>query len=118
MADNTLWWQFWNQKTFGTEQARETLLQYTERVYSENDPIELGLMVSAYARHKDDDALRLLSVVDQMVISNDRFAGTLRGLSLIAFQAKCYLDIGQPRRAFLCNRRGVNLAQVMVLFFL
>ncbi|KIW20854.1 hypothetical protein PV08_01432 [Exophiala spinifera] len=113
MADNTLWWQFWNQKTFGTEQARETLLQYTERVYSENDPIELGLMVSAYARHKDDDALRLLSVVDQMVISNDRFAGTLRGLTLIAFQAKCYLDIGQPRRAFLCNRRGVNLAQVM-----
>ncbi|KEF58769.1 uncharacterized protein A1O9_03612 [Exophiala aquamarina CBS 119918] len=109
------WWDHWNQKTFGDTIQHETLTEYAIRVYGENSPTDLGMLVSAFARHTDIDPLRLMSVIDQVVIGDDSYAGTVTGLVLIAFQTKNYLDAGQPRRAFLCNRRGLNLCQLMNL---
>lgn len=110
------WWDHWHQKTFGNAIRHETLTEYAIRVYGENSPADLGMLVSAFARHTDIDPLRLMSIIDQVVIGDDQYAGTLSGLILIAFQTKNYLDAGQPRRAFLCNRRGLNLCQLMVNF--
>lgn len=108
------WWDHWHQKTFGNTVQQETLTEYAFRVYSDNKPTGLAMLISAFARHTDIDAIRYMSVIDQVVIGDDRYAGTLAGLTLIAFQTKNYLDVGQPRRAFLCNRRGLNICQLMV----
>lgn len=108
------WWDHWYQKTFGDTIQHETLVEYAVRVYGESSPTDLGMLVSAFARHTDIDPMRLMSVIDQVVIGDDHYAGTLSGLILVAFQTKNYLDAGQPRRAFLCNRRGLNLCQLMV----
>lgn len=114
LSEGGQWWDHWHQKTFGSTIQHETLTEYAARVYGDNNPTELGMLISAFARHTDIDALRYMSVIDQVVIGDDQYAGTLTGLILIAFQTKNYLDAGQPRRAFLCNRRGLNICQLMV----
>lgn len=114
LSNGGQWWDHWHQKTFGSTIQHETLTEYAARVYGDNNPTELGMLISAFARHTDIDALRYMSVIDQVVIGDDQYAGTLTGLILIAFQTKNYLDTGQPRRAFLCNRRGLNICQLMV----
>lgn len=118
LSDRNKWWDHWHQKTFGSTIHRETLTEYAARVYGINNPTELGMLISAFARHTNNDALRYMSVIDKVVIGDDLYAGTVAGLILIAFQTKNYLDVGQPRRAFLCNRRGLNLCQLMVILTL
>lgn len=114
LSVNGMWWDFWHQKTFGANRTAETLVQFADRVYMRESPVELAFLVSAFGRHNGARALQYLTIVDQLVIANDRLMGTLEGLTLIIFHAKGYLDIGQPRRAFLCNRRALSLAQIMV----
>lgn len=114
LSEGGQWWDHWHEKTFGGTIQHETLTEYAARVYGDNKPTELGMLISAFARHTDIDALRYMSVIDQVVIGDDQYAGSLTGLTLIAFQTKNYLDAGQPRRAFLCNRRGLNICQLMV----
>ncbi|KAK5044751.1 hypothetical protein LTR84_010525 [Exophiala bonariae] len=115
LSDRSQWWVHWHQKTFGSTIQQETLTEYASRVYDLDEPTDVGMLISAFARHTDIDALRYMSVIDQVVIGDDQYAGTLAGLTLIAFHTKNYLDVGQPRRAFLCNRRGLNICQLMNL---
>ncbi|EXJ74614.1 uncharacterized protein A1O5_02911 [Cladophialophora psammophila CBS 110553] len=113
-SGDTRWWDFWHIKTFGADAACESLPQFLERTYATGTPIEVGFLVSSYGRHNADEASQYLPIVDHVVLANDQLASTLDGLLLTVFHAKVYLDVGQPRRAFLCNRHGISLAQIMV----
>ncbi|OAP57141.1 hypothetical protein AYL99_07878 [Fonsecaea erecta] len=114
-SGDTKWWDFWHLKTFGPTAPRESLLQFLERVYMAGSPIELGFLVSSYGLHNAAEASQYLPVVDRLVLASDHFACGVEGLLLTVFHAKVYLEIGQPRRAFLCNRHGISLAQTMNL---
>ncbi|OQV02328.1 Fungal Zn2-Cys6 binuclear cluster domain-containing protein [Cladophialophora immunda] len=115
-SGDTKWWDFWHIKTFGTDSSHETLLEFLERVYTMGTPVELGFLVSSYGRHNAAEASQFLPLVDRLVLAGERFASNVEGLLLTVFHAKVYLDVGQPRRAFLCNRHGISLAQIMVVY--
>ncbi|OAL18068.1 hypothetical protein AYO22_10990 [Fonsecaea multimorphosa] len=91
-SGDTKWWDFWHIKTFGTTPARESLLQFLERVYMIGNPIELGFLVSSYGHHNAAGALRYLSVVDRLVLAGDHLASNVEGLLLTVFHAKVYLE--------------------------
>lgn len=76
--------------------------------------MDLGLLVCAFGLSADQNGSLYLALVDRLVISDDEYAATLTGLECIVLQGKCYLDIGQPRRAWLAYRRGLVLGQLMV----
>jgi hypothetical protein len=111
------WWAYWRQKTYGEAKPTETLLQYTSRIYTSEVPMDLGLLVCAFGLSADQNGSLYLALVDRLVISDDEYAATLTGLECIVLQGKCYLDIGQPRRAWLAYRRGLVLGQLMVSTF-
>lgn len=111
---NGSWWLHYREKSFGSAIAPESLDDYATRVYASDRPEELGILVAAFARSSAKDQSRSLQLVDQVVIAHTEYAATLTGLECILLQAKCYLDLGQPRRAWLSYRRGLMLAQLMV----
>jgi hypothetical protein len=112
---DTRWWNAWHSKTFGPSTVWETLPDYLDRVYWAGTVTEMGFLVSAFGRHCPSKAGQCLPLVDRLVLADDRFTNSLDSLLLTVFLAKIYLDIGQPHRSFLCNRRGISLAQIMVI---
>ena len=114
LSSDTAWWDQWRHKVFGSHFLNETLPVYASHAYYSEHPAELGLLVSAFGRHIESETQRYLSLVDNSVIQEDSFVTSVDGLVLLVFQVTCYLDLGDPRKAFLCNRRGQTLAQLMV----
>lgn len=110
------WWMHWREKTFGRANAPESLHDYAARVYSSGRPEELGILVAAFSQSTAKSQSQYLQVVEDAVIAHDKFAATLKGLECIILQTKCYLNFGQPRRAWLSLRRGLTLAQLMVCY--
>lgn len=112
-SGDTQWWNSWHKKTFGANTAFEELPRYLDRVYRTNKPVELGFVVSALIRQNTAETTSYLSILDRL-LSDNKAVGCLDGLILTVFHAKVCLDIGQLHRAFLCNRRGISVAQLMV----
>jgi hypothetical protein len=110
------WWSYWRQKTYGEMKPAESLPQYASRVFVDGTPTELGILVSAFGLSSGTNrkSSQCLSLVDKLIILDDQYAATLSGFECILLQAKCYLDIGQPRKAWLAYRRGLTLAQLTV----
>jgi hypothetical protein len=108
------WWEYWRQKTYGKTKAVETLPQYASRIFTNGSPMELGLLVSAFGLSAKKNGGNYLALVNQLIISDIEYTTTLPGLECIVLQAKCYLDIGQPRRSWLTYRRGLDVAQLVV----
>jgi hypothetical protein len=113
-AKGGTWWGYWRQKTYGETKPTESLLQYAARTYTSEVPTDLGLLVCAFGLSTDTNGSRYLALVDRLIISDNEYAATITGLECIVLQAKCYLDTGQPRRAWLTYRKGLVLAQLMV----
>ncbi|KAF2176847.1 hypothetical protein K469DRAFT_678132 [Zopfia rhizophila CBS 207.26] len=109
------WWSYWREKTFGSIQKLESLAEYAARVYCSDSPEDLGLLVAAFARCVEDQTSRYLSIVESLIIYKDEHGSTMKGLECVLLQAKCHLDFGQPRRAWLMYRRGLTLAQLINL---
>jgi hypothetical protein len=114
LAEDSAWWLFWCEKTFGRTIAVEPLSDYAARVYSSEDPDELGTLVAAFGRSANINQDSYLAAVESMVISQHEYASTLKGMKCLILVAKCYLDFGQPKRAWLTYRRGLMLAQLLV----
>lgn len=56
-----------------------------------------------------------LSQTSALVTSNDELVGTLEGLECLVLQGVCWSNAGKPRRAWLCFRRALDVAQLMGL---
>ena len=102
------WWDSFRQKTRVVTQAEpvEQLQTFAARAYTSSSAGKLGLLVVAYARclgpGRDDHSL--LSLIDQLVISDSSVVSSLDGMECLVLLAKTYTDIGQPRRAWLTWR--------------
>lgn len=56
-----------------------------------------------------------LAQTSALVTSNDELVGTLEGLECLVLQGVCWSNAGKPRRAWLCFRRALDVAQLMGL---
>lgn len=56
-----------------------------------------------------------LSQTSALVTSDDELVGTLEGLECLVLQGVCWSNAGKPRRAWLCFRRALDVAQLMGL---
>jgi hypothetical protein len=108
------WWTYWREKTYGEIKPAETVPQYASRVFVSGTPTELGILVSAFGLSAETRGSYYLALVEKLIISDDQYAATLPGIECIILQAKCYLDIGQPRKAWHVYRRGLTIAQLTV----
>lgn len=113
-ARGTPWWDHWRQKVFGTCKPIETLPQYAARVYYSGSPAELGILVAAYGHGTEANAAHFFSVVNDLIVARHEHAASMQGMECIILLGRCFLDIGQPRRAWVTYRRGLSLAQLMV----
>jgi hypothetical protein len=83
------------------------------------EPLNLGILVSAFGRSTEENhPSKYFNLVDSLIISDNDYVSTVKGMECIILQAKCYLDIGQPRRAWLTYRRGIAMTQLMVSILL
>ena len=108
------WWLYWIEKTFGGTKIAEPLVEYAARVYTSDTPEELGMLTAAYGRTVCEKHRRYLVAVEELVVSRYDFGVSILGLECLLLLAKCYLDVGQPKRAWLTYRRGLTFAQFMV----
>lgn len=83
-----------------------TSLQQLPRDY---DISQLSLPLSA------DDLMEKFLSKTTLVTSNDELIGTLEGLECLALHGLYYSNAGKPRRAWLCFRRALEVAQLMGL---
>lgn len=58
---------------------------------------------------------KLVSDTSTLVTSNDELVGTMEGLECLVLQGVYYSNAGKPRRAWLCFRRALDVAQLMGL---
>lgn len=58
---------------------------------------------------------KFLSDTSTLVTSNDELVGTMEGLECLVLQGIFYSNAGKPRRAWLCFRRALDVAQLMGL---
>lgn len=56
-----------------------------------------------------------LSQTSALITSDDELVGTLEGLECLVLQGVCWSNAGKPRRAWLCFRRALDVAQLMGL---
>jgi hypothetical protein len=96
-----------------TPTSFETLIAFAARTYTSNNPGELGILVTAYARSVDQTH-HLYAIVNSLVISNLAYCATIEGMECLILLAKTYTDIGQPRRAWFMWRKGMGISQLMV----
>lgn len=57
-------------------------------------------------------ASRCVSEVDRLIVYDDHFAATLPGIECQMLLSKYRLNEGQPRKAWLINRRAIEFAQL------
>lgn len=115
LSQNGAWWASFRHKTSAIiyQSPIVELAEFAARTYTSSNPAELGMLVTAYARSAGD-ADHLYELVDTLVISEFAFLATTEGQECLVLLAKSYIDIGQPRRAWLMWRRGMDIAQLMV----
>jgi hypothetical protein len=115
-SQNFCWWDAFNAKISPPfVQFGESLSQFARRTYTADDAVGLAALVTAYARCTDTNN-QLYQLVDQTVLSDHAYLGTIEGLSCLVLLGKSYLDIGEAKKAWLLHRRGMSMAQVMVRF--
>ncbi|KAI9765752.1 MAG: hypothetical protein M1840_007186 [Geoglossum simile] len=116
LSTNGAWWNSFRHKTHAISQVPvEALVAFAARSYTSNNPAELGILVAAYARSSNQNH-HLYATVDSLVISDSAYSATIEGMECLILLAKSYIDIGQPRRAWLMYRRGMAIAQLMGLY--
>ena len=72
------------------------------------DTNQLHLMPSVEARVE-----RYLTTVSGLITSDDELVSTMEGLECLTLQGLYHINAGNPRRAWLTNRRAMNIGQLM-----
>lgn len=117
LNNNSEWWHTWRRKCSGTSGPEQTLAQFATQALSNGNIGAIGTVVLAVgicSSAEDDDVERYIDAVDRWVLSDDEYAGSLEGMECLILKSKWFADVGQPRRAWICFRKGLMYAQLMV----
>ncbi|KAH6612444.1 hypothetical protein C7974DRAFT_77901 [Boeremia exigua] len=118
LNSNSEWWLTWRRKCSGTSSPEQSLAQFATEAITSSNIGAIGtvlLAVGICSSAEDDDVERYIEAVDRWVLSDDEFAATLEGMECLLLKSKWFADIGQPRRAWICHRKGLMYAQLMGL---
>jgi hypothetical protein len=114
LEENGKWWDSFNSKIHSDICASaDGLIEFARKVYTTNNPTELATLVTAYARSTSGNN-HLYDFVDRTVISDMKCLETIEGLNCLILLGKSYIDVGEPKRAWLLYRRGIAMAQILV----
>ncbi|KAL4880756.1 hypothetical protein BJY04DRAFT_218913 [Aspergillus karnatakaensis] len=109
------WWSSYRQKAYTISQAPpETIEAFAKRVYTSQNPAELGSLALAFARSSDSH-YSLYTFVDELILSDFTMLATIEGIQCLILLAKLYTDTGYPKKAWLAWRKGVTAVQFMGL---
>lgn len=117
LNSNGEWWQTWRRKCSGTSGPDQTLAQFAAQALTNSNIGAIGTVVLAVgicSSAEDDDVERYIDAVDRWVLADDEYAASLEGMECLILKSKWYADVGQPRKAWICNRKGLMFAQLMV----
>ena len=92
----------------------ESFPDFVRRVYTSDQPSEIGKMAIAFAFSSDIDGSHIYALVDRLVVSNMTYMSTVEGLECLILLAVLYADEGQPKRSWMIYRRGVLVSQLTV----
>ncbi|KAF2749620.1 hypothetical protein M011DRAFT_474979 [Sporormia fimetaria CBS 119925] len=111
------WWQTWRRKCSGTSAPDETLAEYATKALRDGNIGAIGIVVLSVgiSTADEDEIEKYIDAVDRFVMSDDEHAASLEGMECLVLKAKWYADVGQPRKAWICNRKGLMYAQLMGL---
>ncbi|KAF2630847.1 hypothetical protein BU25DRAFT_408120 [Macroventuria anomochaeta] len=118
LNSNSEWWQTWRRKCSGTSGPDQTLAQFAAHAITSNNIGAIGTVVLAVgicSSAEDNDVERYIEAVDRWVLSDDEYAASLEGMECLILKSKWFADVGQPRRAWICYRKGLMYAQLMGL---
>lgn len=114
ITTNDDWWRMWRHHIDAAGQNM-SLQQYASQALEKGMPAEVGVVLLSVSVALDQETLNnTLALVDALIISDDEYAATIEGIHCALLVAKCYAEIGQPRRAWLATRKGLTYAQLMV----
>ncbi|KAF8856413.1 hypothetical protein BDZ45DRAFT_476265 [Acephala macrosclerotiorum] len=116
LETNGSWWSHFYRKSHPFGGIGElSLPAYAAQLYTSTDPLDLAILVTAYARSSNKDR-HLYPLVERLVLSEPAWLQTIHGLECLLLLAKVYTDAGQPRRSWCLFRQGLNMAQLMGLY--
>ncbi|KAF3041413.1 hypothetical protein E8E11_002384 [Didymella keratinophila] len=118
LNSNSEWWQTWRRKCSGTSGPEQTLAQFAAQAITSGNIGAIGTVVMAVgicSSAEDNDVERYIEAVDRWVLSDDEYAASLEGMECLILKSKWFADVGQPRRAWICYRKGLMYAQLMGL---
>ena len=129
LGATNLWWPTWQHmfpETFGTS-SDYTFDQFIENTKPTDNILKLATALirisiclqevsfgtNCQASTATDMANRYISMIDELILSDDELAGTLDGIECLILQAKYDSNNGRLRRAWLGFRRGISFAQLL-----
>ncbi|KAF1929664.1 uncharacterized protein M421DRAFT_60016 [Didymella exigua CBS 183.55] len=118
LTSNSEWWQTWRRKCSGTSGPEQTLAQFAAQAITNSNIGAIGTVVLAVgicSSADNNDVERYTEAVDRWVLSDDEYAASLEGMECLILKSKWFADIGQPRRSWVCYRKGLMYAQLMGL---
>jgi hypothetical protein len=118
LNSNGEWWQTWRRKCSGTSGPDQTLAQFAAQALTNGNIAAVGTVVLAVgicSSAEDNDVERYIEAVDRWVLCDDEYAASLEGMELLILKSKWFADVGQPRKAWICHRKGLMYAQLMGL---
>jgi hypothetical protein len=126
------WWTIWRKMFPEIADSRcKTIKESISHSLRSDNPAEVAKMILCIAisidqlpgdwdfnqLHLDGSPQELMeryiATVDQLITSDDEIAGTVDGVECMCLQAKYYINIGRPRRAWLIFRRAISFAQLL-----
>lgn len=116
LTTNSEWWHTWRRKCSGTSEPGQSLLQFAVKALTAGNIPSIGTVVLSLGicSNDEEEVERYMETIDRWVLADDEYAASLEGIELLLLKAKWFADVGQPRRAWLCNRKGLLYAQLMV----
>ncbi|KAF2141777.1 uncharacterized protein K452DRAFT_250611 [Aplosporella prunicola CBS 121167] len=106
------WWGFWRTTMPGTA-GNMNLQQFAVKAITDGTPAQVALLLLAVGVAGEmEDLSRYLALVHATIVSDDDYMTGIDGLECALLQAKCYAEIGQPRRGWLTVRRCLTFAQL------
>ena len=133
LESTTLWWETWRLlfPEISVTREQKTLKNHILWALEQDSPVEiarglicLGICIRQIPPGFDNSSYHLcrspkntmdhyLSIVDELIVADDEYAGSCDGLELIILVAKTHVNLGQPRKGWLLMRRGIALAQLI-----
>lgn len=115
--------EWWNKITTcmvgpgGTPKELTCINSFAKWALTSGSPLEVAKVLQFHMSHEcgDTELERHLELIEEVIIQDDEYMGTLSGVEVAFTQGRHYAELGQIRRAWLTTRRALSFAQLMGL---